>query len=326
MFRGFEAPGLDCVTVPISNKGGAEVRSVFLFVASLLLIAPGCWAWHTQGHRIATEAAVEALPASMPRFFRDGAQTVAHNSIDPDLFKARDFPELRAAEFPEHYLDSELLEGRPLPPTRYDFIQMVTWLGSEPGGERRNFGPYQTGFLPYAIVEGAQRLTMVFAEHRRWPHNPDIQAKALLHAGLLAHYAEDLCQPLHTTIHYDGRANPDGSSPHTGFHHRVDVLFEWSGFDRAAAIDGLKLEVFDDLMAAVSRQFDASHTLVEDVYEFEPLLPAREDQKSPLPPAVRAFTTKRYREAVYFTASLFLTAWERSADVELPDWLIRDKK
>jgi len=302
------------------------VRWTYLAVAYLLLITPGCWAWHTQGHRIATEAAVEALPASMPRFFRDGGETVGHSSIDPDLFKPNDLPELRAGEGPEHYLDVEHLGGRPFPPTRYDLIQLVTWLGSDPGGEGRKFGPAQTGTLPYAVVEGTQRLTMVFAEHRRWPHNPDIQAKALVYAGLLAHYAEDLCQPLHTTIHHNGRAKPDGSSPLTGLHHQVDVLFERGGFDRGEAVDGLKLEVYDDLMAAVSRQFDDSHTLVEVVYDLAPILPEREDQKSRLAPAVRVFASQRYRAAARFTASLFLTAWEKSAEVELRDWLIRDSR
>lgn len=302
------------------------MRSVFLAMAYLMLVAPSCWAWHTQGHRIATEAAVDSLPASLPRFFRDGAETVAHSSIDPDLFKPDGFPELNAGESPEHYLDVELLGGRPFPPTRYDLIKLVTWLGSEPGGEAIEFGPAQTGMLPYSIVEGAQRLTVVFAEHRRFPHNPRIQAKALVYAGILAHYAGDLCQPLHTTVHHNGRANPDGSSPRTGIHHQVDVLFERGGFDRSGALEGLELEVFEDFMSAVKSEFADSHALVETVYELEPLLPAREDQVSPLPPAVRVFTEQRYRAAVRFTASLFLTAWEKSAEVELPGWLIRDKK
>lgn len=302
------------------------MRSTFIAVASLLLMAPSCWAWHTQGHRLATEAAVEALPASVPRFFRDGAQAVAHSSIDPDLFKPDAFTELRAGENPEHYLDVELLGGRPFPPTRYDLIRLVTWLGSEPGAEAVEFGPDQTGMLPYSIVEGVQRLTLVFAEHRRYPHNPRIQAKALVYAGILAHYAGDLCQPLHTTVHHNGRANPDGTSPRTGVHHQVDVLFERGGFDRTGSLEGLELEVFADFMPAVGREFAASHALVEKVYELEPLLPARKDQVSPLPPAVRVFTEQRYRAAVRFTASLFLTAWEKSAEVELPDWLIRDSR
>ena len=78
----------------------------------------------------------------------------------------------------------------------------------------------------------------------------------------------------------------------------------------------------DELIRAI----DDSHALVEVVYDLEPLLPEREDQKSALPPAVRAFTAKRYRTAVRFTASLFLTAWEMSAEVDLPDWLIRDSR
>lgn len=302
------------------------MKSTVFAVVWLLLAAPVSWAWHAQGHRLATEAVVEILPSSLPRFFRDGARAVGHSSIDPDVMKPRELLELRAGESPEHYLDLELLGGRPWPPTRYDFIELVTWLGSSPGGRWRKFGPAQTGTLPYAIVEGAQRLTMAFAEHRRWPHNPEIQAKVLVYAGLLAHYAEDLCQPLHTTVHHDGRAHADGSSPHTGLHHQVDALFERGGFDRRAAISGVKLQPHAGFMEAVRRQFDESHELVKVVYELEPLLPEREDRSSRLLPAVRAFTEQRYREAVRFTGSLFLTAWEKSAEVELPDWLIRDSR
>jgi hypothetical protein len=80
--------------------------------------------------------------------------------------------------------------------------------------------------LPYAIAEWTERLSIAFAEHRKYPANPYIQNKCLVYAGFLAHYAQDLCMPLHTTIHHDGRANPDGSTPKTGIHPRVDSLVE----------------------------------------------------------------------------------------------------
>src|SRR5581483_6890740 len=95
------------------------------------------------------------------------------------------------AEGPEHYLDSELLKDRPLPPTRYRFIALCAEL---------NLDPSKVGLVPYAIAEGTERLAIAFAEHRKWPQNPYIQQKALVYAGRLAHYSCDLCMPLHTTI------------------------------------------------------------------------------------------------------------------------------
>src|SRR5437764_832460 len=44
--------------------------------------------------------------------------------------------------------------------------------------------------------------------------------------GILAHYAGDICMPLHTTVDYDGRVTADGRSPHSGIHAKVDSLIE----------------------------------------------------------------------------------------------------
>ena len=126
--------------------------------------------------------------------------------------------------------------------TRYDFISRLQQLGQEPAS---------TGFLPYAIVETFQELKLAFAEYRRWPDNPRIQSKILIIAGHLAHYAGDLCQPLHTTIHHDGRTKLGAGSPNTGIHFAVDGLIEATSIvalateSRPAPVGG------EDLLTAV---------------------------------------------------------------------------
>ena len=40
-------------------------------------------------------------------------------------------------------------------------------------------------------------------------------------------------------------------------------------------------------------------------------------------PRWRAFAEARARTAVYFTASLYLTAWHQSEEIRLPRWLER---
>ena len=57
---------------------------------------------------------------------------------------------------------------------------------------------------------GQSGLAVAFAEYRKWPDNPMIQHKCFLYAGFLAHYAQDMCQPLHLTINFDGLGNPTG--------------------------------------------------------------------------------------------------------------------
>ncbi|MEZ5332169.1 MAG: hypothetical protein R2991_08995 [Thermoanaerobaculia bacterium] len=162
-------------------------------------------------------------------------------------------------------------------------------------------------------------MTVAFAEHRRWPRNRHVREKALLYAGWLAHYAADLCQPLHTTVHHDGRALADLSTPHSGIHERVDALFERVAFDRASAVRGAAIRRFTDLQGSVLAELAASHSLVDRVYELEDAL----DPDVVGDPRVTAFTRERYRAAAGFVASLFWTAWQDSATVEIPSWLDR---
>ncbi|MEX0775456.1 MAG: hypothetical protein WD042_07050 [Phycisphaeraceae bacterium] len=298
----------------------AKSMAAIVIGAALLLAAPAS-AWHTAGHHILAEAAVKALPDEIPAFFRQGAATVAHGSVDPDVMKLRQTPQLRSAEEPEHYIDMELLQGRPLPATRYEFIKLCQELGVEPN---------KMGTLPYAVVEGTQRLTVAFAEHRRWPDNPHIKAKCLLYAGLLAHYSCDLAMPLHVTVHFDGQAPVEGKtfgrSPHTGIHAKVDHLVEQLALDPMAIAKDAKVVKFDDLMPAVLAEIEKSYALIEKVYELEPQLPGPEVNKGAIAQPVVAFANERARAAASFTASLYATAWAKSADLKLPEWHAREEE
>ncbi len=278
----------------------------------LLLGAASAAAWLTPGHRKVAIDAVAALPAAFPAFFRAGAATVGHLSVDPDLHRNAGTPVLKVREEPEHYIDLERLAGRPLPATRAEYF----WTMVEAGR-----GPADMGFLPFAVIEGTERLALCFAEHRRWPDNGTVREKCLVYGGLLAHYAADLEQPLHTTIHHDGWALPDGRSPFTGIHRRVDALFERVAFDAAEAVAGLAPEPFADLRSGVLAELAASHARLDTAYRLEPALAAEAGLADP---AVVAFTCERYRATALFLARLFATAWADSERLELPSWLLRE--
>lgn len=329
-----------------------SARPLLFVAASLAALASPAAAWFTVGHAKVSRAAVRALPPEVPRFFRDGAFTVGEASVDPDLFKDRTLVALRAAEEPNHYLDWELIPGLAFPADRWAFTAAVI---------ERKVDPRALGVLPYSLMESYQRLTMAFAEHRRYPDDAAIQQKALVYAGWLGHYVGDLEQPLHTSIHHDGRANPDKSSPRTGIHQLVDGLFERVPFDEAEVTGNLPVRVIPDVWAAIHTELVTSHALVDRVYEIEPDLraawppppkpaatptpttaggpapptvnpPAAPPSPSstatpprprPISPAVTAFTKDRYRAAASFLASLMRTAWEQSATIQLPTWLER---
>jgi len=180
----------------------------------------------------------------------------------------------------------------------------------------------KVGTLPYAAIEWTYRLAAALAEYRRWPQDPAIQAKCLVYAGLLAHYAQDMVMPLHATVHYDGRATADGDSPHTGIHAKVDALLAKVNLAEPVQIDPNTLAPFEDVLAACLDQVRESNGLVDKVYALEHDLP---DSNDPVDPgsAVEAFARDRLRRTVEFTACLFLTAWHKSQSVEIPVWHTR---
>jgi hypothetical protein len=313
------------------HPSGSPALPLAALLLATVALSPPAAGWFTVGHARVARSAVYALPREVPRFFREGAWAIGEAAVDPDLLKDRTLPALQAAEEPLHYLDWELLGNAALPADRWAFVALA---------QERRVDPKGVGLLPYSVIEGVQRLTLTFAEHRRYPENPYIQQKALVYAGWLAHYAGDLEQPLHTSVHHDGRALPDGSSPRTGIHQLVDGLFERAPIDPRALLRDLRVRSHPDAWAAVQAELASSHALVERVYELEPDLraawppapaPGTPAAAAPPPaprppsPAVVAFAAERYRATASFLASLYLTAWEQSAKVQLPRWLERPR-
>lgn len=279
-------------------------------VASLLLAlaADAASAWLAGGHREAARAALRCLPPGLPAFFVAAGDTLADLAVDPDVFRNRATRALAASEAPEHYLDTERLADGAWPELRAEHLRSVHARGLE---------VLEVGTLPYAIVEASERLTLAFALLRRDGEDPAARAQALVWGGLLAHYAADAEQPLHTTVHHDGWALPLGGSPLEGSHQRVDALLEKVPFDREGALAGIEARALADVAAAVRSELWASHALVDRVYRLEPLLETPEGYARP---EVVAFACERYAATARFVASLWLTAWERSATIEVPDW------
>lgn len=283
-------------------------------VLSAFVVTWPAQAWHEVEHMAMARQAVALLPDSVPAFFREAGGQVAHGSVDPDVIKVKSLPQLRSTEHPEHYIDWELIDRADLPATRYEFMALC---------RRKKQAPQYVGLLPYAVMEWTQRLTVAFAEHRRWPDNPYIRSKCLVYAGILAHYLGDLNQPLHTTIDWDGRAAADGKSPRTGIHHKVDGLLRKIDMAAPEITAGLTPRAYESLPNAVQQQLAATHKRVDRVYELEAHIPGREGAIQS--PAVREFATERLRAGIAFTANILLTAWADSAKVKLESWLDRAK-
>jgi hypothetical protein len=288
-------------------------RSLPVFIAALALAMPTASGWHDEGHFYAAVAATNSLPQDVPAFFREGAASIGHGSLDPDVFKNPTLLQLTHCESPEHFMDVEMLKGRELPPLRYDYLRMCRELGVD---------PTRAGTLPYSITEWTQRLTVAFAEYRSNPDNPHIRAKCLVYAGILSHYAADLHMPLHTSIHWDGRAVDGEAYVRTGIHNKIDALPTKVPYNDLFAEPLPTALAAPDLFGFVLDQLGESHKQVDRAYELEPKLPQWSDL-SELQGEVRAFTLERERAAAAFTADLFLSAWRSSADIRNPRWLDR---
>lgn len=288
-------------------------RSYNIIILFSILLTTPAWAWWGGGHDILTQASVKALPEEMPEFFRNAEKMVAHCSYDPDISKERGTPHARQAEYGEHYIDIEYFGEHPIPEGREAHIKLCAELG---------LAPRAVGTLPYALAEWTERLAVAFAEYRKWPDNPMVQNKCFLYAGFLSHYAQDMCQPLHLTINFDGIKQADGTRLHAGIHEKVDSSIEMLKLNPMDLAKAQQIEAVGDLMPAIIEQIKTGHSLVDNVYA---LAEDWKNLKDPTP-ALVDFTNDRARESVRWTASLYLTAWKLSENVRLPGWLDRAKK
>ena len=272
------------------------------------MFAAPAMSWWSSGHIVLSKATTLALPEEMPFFFRNGGDVIAYASVDADLHKNRAVANTYSTEYPEHFIDLEMLEGAALPALRYEFIELCQEL---------NIDPTRVGLVPYAVAEWTGRLVVAFAEHRRWPENEAIRAKCLLYAGFVSHYAQDLMQPLHTTIHYNGVKGKDGTVVGKGIHEKVDSAVERLGMIPEDLAKGHELAVYDSLMAGIIQQLDASHARVYPIYEVGEKWDDVTDED------MRSLSLELVRVSVQFNASLFLTAWRKSDGLLLPSWLDR---
>ncbi len=288
------------------------LRLALVLGAVALVSGSQLQAWSAEGHRLTTVEAVTLLSEELPGFLQENLDRLAWDSIDPDLMRNSGLPQLRDREAPNHYLNSELLEDGQLPETRSEFLRFL-------GSQEPSLDASQVGTLPYSVVEATQRLTLSFAQLRRQLADEHLQAKVMISAAYVAHYAADLCQPLHTTIHHNGRALQDYSSPLTGIHQQVDDLFGRLQPQNENSDESLVPRVLKPIFPAVVEELERSHAEVDKVYQLEGNLVALEAGGEPSS-GLRSLTRDRYRASVLFTSSLILTAWRESADLKIPDW------
>jgi hypothetical protein len=276
-----------------------RILIVLSMVVALVMPTTSARGWWVKGHESIAEAAAVNLPDEVPAFFRAGGKQLAHYSGDPDRWKNPSCQQLRDAGAPDHYIDLEHFQGKDLPETRYQAIDLLYELKQRPD---------KTGMLPWAIMEDYDRLSCAFYDLRHDPDNAAIKAKCLVYAGNLSHFTGDCVMPLHTTRHYNGWVHDDGKVTQRGIHAKIDAFPEKNGFSPEEIARGLKPQRIDDVWAYVLKNLNESHKHIERCYELDKAgafhKPTEESRK---------FVMERCRAGAQFTMDLWYSAWLRSA-------------
>ncbi|GMR13131.1 MAG: hypothetical protein BMS9Abin29_1331 [Gemmatimonadota bacterium] len=268
--------------------------------------------WGHDGHLMVGRAAATHVPVDMPAFFRSEVQRLSYLSFEPDRWRDGDMPEMNGAFRYDHYIDLENVPAAAREaPDRFQYLAVLYRETTLARPER------DAGFLPFRIVELAQRLETGF---RRWrtasgEEKAWIEERIMNDAGVLGHYVADGSNPHHATIHFNGWSasapNPRNFSTASDFHSRFESAFVSAAVTPNQVRDGVVSdpEVLDDVRRAVWAYLDESNRLVERLYQLEQDVGF--DPANPRPEAA-AFALERLTAGADMLRSIWYTAWVNS--------------
>lgn len=295
-----------------------QLKLSAILTALILLIlnaVPPVSAWGEDGHRYINRVAAERLPQDMPAFFRNAGARLAFLGPEPDRW--RDGKELYKAlgevNAPDHFVDIDKPENfEALPNDRYLYADWLRAQGKD---------PKDIGYLPYSILEGYQKVQVLFRMWRDPQHEAErdqIEQNIIYYAGVLGHYVADGSQPLHATIHYNGwttSSNPQlfTREPLHGRFESEYVKAQIKSDDFAGLVKtATKLQ---DPFADTVRYLIDSHNRASEVYRLEKT--ARWDGNNRNAES-KKFVTERLAAGSQMLANLWYTAWLGSASTK-PD-------
>lgn len=310
---------VDILAAMHPSAGSPRVAGLVCLLLALMS-AQTSFAWGPDGHRMINRLALQALPSNVPEFLRDKAATdeIEYLGPEPDRWRSRNESELNAAQAPEHYINLELadLVGA-LPRRRPDFVEALFAARITHPAFAQDLRPTRVGLQPWVTNEVYERLQAALREYReqkaKGQDTRPVEAAAIFYVGWLGHYVGDGSMPLHTSIHANGwmgQENPHGYVTSPGIHAQFESAFVHRNIkaaDIAPLMTGVKPleDPFEDYVAYLR----ISHTLVQQVYEFEKVggFNGRGSAQS------RYFTADRLAAGASELRDMIVTAWLQSA-------------
>jgi hypothetical protein len=292
------------------NHSKAFAASLIVAAFLALTLAPTSSAWGEEGHRFINRVASEHMPEDMPAFFRNATTRLSFLGPEPDRW--RDTRELYKAltevNGPDHFIDIDKPGNfEALPNDRYAYADWLRAQGKD---------PKDIGFLPYSILEGYQKIQVLFRlwrDRQNEAERDQIEQNIVYYAGVLGHYVADGSQPLHTTIHFNGWSTSSNSELYTRepLHWRFEGEYvkaqikaeDFTGQVKTAA----KLQdPFADIMKYLLQSFDR----VPELYRRDKT--ARWDANNRSADS-KKFVVERLAAGSQMLANLWYTAWLGSA-------------
>ena len=289
--------------------GTSLVIAVFLVFS----LAPPASAWGEEGHRYINRVAAEHMPEDMPLFFRNAGKRLTFLGPEPDRW--RDTRELNKAlgevNGPDHFIDIDKSENfEALPNDRYLYGDWLRAQGKD---------PKVIGFLPYSMLEGFQKIEVLFRLWRDPQHEAErdqIEQNIIYYAGVVGHYVADGSQPLHTSIHYNGWTTSSNPQLFTRepLHGRFEGEYvkaqikpeDFSGLVKTAT----KLQ---DPFADIVKYLVDSYNHVPELYRMEKKVRWDANNRNA---DSKKFVTERLAAASQMLANLWYTAWLGSASTK----------
>lgn len=305
------------------------MKRVLAALVLACVLQPHLFAWGAAGHRVVSRAAILALPPDVPPFLARQIDWIGSRSVLADSWRGPHEPFSKADEDPNHVWYTEQFAFlTQIPRSRDEFMLAVydehLRLRNTDRAKASLTNIHYTGTLPFATMEGFERLKVAFrtwrAQRAQKQDTAFIEQDAAFYLGWLSHYVADGAQPLHSSIQHDGWVgdNPKGYTRDGAIHWLFENTFvDLIGLherDIQARIPATA-QALRDPFTAVLRHVDTAHTRLEQVYQLEQRK-AFEDRNS-----------RDGRELVYQTTAdaatllrdLIYTAWVDSARGE-PDF------
>jgi hypothetical protein len=275
---------------------------VLIVVQSLTTISV---AWGEDGHRYLNLVAAQKLPDDMPGFLKAAAVRLSFLGPEPDRW--RDSTMLGAVTGPDHFVDIDRPEDfDALPGDRYQYSEWLRGKGKD---------PKVIGFVPYSIVEGYEKVRVLFhlwRDPKRESERDQIEQNIVYYAGTMGHFVADGSQPLHCTIHYNGwttSSNPDGFTREP-LHGRFESEYVKANV-RPEDFSGLvkRAEPIKDILAETMRFLVESHGQVRELYMLEKRVRWDAANKNP---ESKKFVEARLAVGAQMLSNLWYTAWLNS--------------